>query len=84
MQFYNSRMFVKENPDRKKKCETCRALYKVCVCSLEYISIKDNLTENKCSCFNKHYQQKLNERLTLRRFEGQSDPLLFFKKKCIF
>ena len=40
-----------------KKCETCGIKYKSCDCFLEYTNFNDNLTEYKCFCCNKNYQQ---------------------------
>ena len=31
-----------------KKCKTCRIKYKDCECSLEYVSVKDDLVVYKC------------------------------------
>ena len=46
-----------------KKCETCGITYEVCNCFLEYANLKDNLIEYKCSCRNKNYQQKFDEKV---------------------
>ena len=46
-----------------KKCKNCRVKYKYCNGSVEYKNTKDNLTEYKCLCFNKNYQQKFDEKL---------------------
>ena len=46
-----------------KKCETCGIKYEICDCFLEYTNFKDDLTEYKCLCCNKNYQQKFDERL---------------------
>ena len=36
--------------------------YKYCNGFLEYINFKDDLIEYKCSCCNKNYQQKFDEK----------------------
>ena len=46
-----------------KKWETCEIKYKYCDCFLEYINFKDDLIGYKCSCCNKNYQQKFDEKL---------------------
>ena len=46
-----------------KKCENCRIKYNYCNCFLEYTNFKDDLTEYKCLCCNKNYDQKLDEKL---------------------
>ena len=46
-----------------KKCKNCRVKYKYCNSFVEYKNIKDNLTEYKCLCCNKNYQQKFDEKL---------------------
>ena len=45
-----------------KKCETCRIKYKYCKCCPEYTAFNDDLTEYKCLCCNKNYQQKFDEK----------------------
>ena len=46
-----------------KKRKTCRIKYKYCDYFLEYIDLKDDLTEYKCLYCNKSYQQKFDEKL---------------------
>ena len=49
-----------------KKCETYGIKCKFCDCFLEYTNFKDDLIEYKCSCCNKNYQHKFNEKLMER------------------
>ena len=49
-----------------KKCETCGIKCKFCDCFLECTNFKDDLIEYKCSCCNKNYQHKFNEKLMER------------------
>ena len=49
-----------------KKCETGRIKYKYCNCFFEYTNFKDYLIEYKCSCCNKIFQQKFDEKLKER------------------
>ena len=51
-----------------KKFETCRIKHKCFDCSLQYKEFKDDLTEYKCLCFNKIYQQQFDEKLKERFF----------------
>ena len=51
-----------------KKCETCRINYKDCEYFLQYRNFKDNLKKYKCSCCNKNYQKKFDEKLKERFF----------------
>ena len=51
-----------------KKCETCGINYKDCEYFLENTNFKDNLKKYKCSCCNKNYQKKFNEKLKERFF----------------
>ena len=51
-----------------KKCETCGIKYKYCICFLEYINFKDDLTEYKSLSCNISYQRKFNEKLKERFF----------------
>ena len=46
-----------------KTYKNCRVKYKYCNSFVEYKNIKDNLTEYKCLCCNKNYQQKFDEKL---------------------
>ena len=46
-----------------KKNEIYRIKYKYCNCFLECTNFKDDLIEYKCLCYNKNYQQKLDEKL---------------------
>ena len=58
--------FIKLNVNTEtmiKKCKNCRVKYKYCNSFVEYKNIKDNLTEYKCLCCNKNYQQKFDEKL---------------------
>ena len=41
----------------------CGIRYNYCDCFLEYTSFKDDLTEYKYLCCNKHYQRKFDEKL---------------------
>ena len=52
-----------------KKCDTCGIKYKYCDCFLEYTNFKDDLIEYKCSCCNKSYQRKFDEKLKERFFK---------------
>ena len=49
-----------------KKCETCGIKCKFCDCFLECTNFKEDLIEYKCSCCNKNYQHKFNEKLMER------------------
>ena len=49
-----------------KNYETWRITCKVFDCFLEYANFKDDLIEYKCSCCNKNYQQKFDEKLKER------------------
>ena len=49
-----------------KKCETCGIKCKFCDCFLECTNFKEDLIEYKCSCCNKTYQHKFNEKLMER------------------
>ena len=49
-----------------KKWETCGIKCKDCECCLEYTSVKDNLIEYKCLCWNKNYQKNFDENLKKR------------------
>ena len=51
-----------------KKCETCGNKYKYWDCFVEYTNFKDDLIEYKCSCCNKSYQRKFDEKLKERIF----------------
>ena len=51
-----------------KKYQSCRVTYEVCNCFLEYTKFKDDLTECKCLCCNKNYQQKFHEKLKKQFF----------------
>ena len=51
-----------------KKCETCGNTNKVCDYFLECTNFKDDLKEYKCSCCNKNYQKKFDEKLKQRVF----------------
>ena len=42
--------------------------YKYCNCFLENADFKDNLIQCKCSCLNKNYQRKFDEKLQERFF----------------
>ena len=42
-----------------KKCKTCGITYQVCNCFLEFTNFKDDVTEYKCLCHNRNYQQSL-------------------------
>ena len=52
-----------------EKCETCGIKYEYCDCFLEYINLKDDLTEYKSLCCNKSYQHKFDEKLKERLFD---------------
>ena len=80
-------MFRRKHGRHDKKCETCGIKYKYCDCFLEYIDFKDDLTEYKCLCCNKNYQQKFDEKLNERYFntykfsnEDNSKFILFLQK----
>ena len=49
-----------------KKCETCGIKYNYRDCFLEYTNFKDDLTEHKCLCCSKNYQQEFDEKLKKR------------------
>ena len=49
-----------------KKCKTCGIKCKFCDCFLECTNFKEDLIEYKCSCCNKNYQHKFNEKLMER------------------
>ena len=49
-----------------KKCETCGIKCKFCDCFLECTNFKEDLIEYKCSCCNKNYQHKFDEKLMER------------------
>ena len=53
-----------------KICETCGIKYKYSNCFLEYKNVNriHDLIEYKCSCYNKYYQQKFDEKLKERFF----------------
>ena len=42
-----------------KKCKTCGITYQVCNCFLEFTNFKDDVTEYKCLCHSRNYQQSL-------------------------
>ena len=48
-----------------KKCEIYGIKYKYCDCFLEYANFKDDLMEYKYLCYNKNYQHKCDEKLSL-------------------
>ena len=54
-----------------KKCETCGIKCKFCDCFLECTNFKEDLIEYKCSCCNKNYQHKFNEKLMERFYNGK-------------
>ena len=54
----------------EEKCATFGIKYKYCDCFLEYINFKDDLIEYKCSCCNKNYQHKFNEKLKEQFFNA--------------
>ena len=49
-----------------EKCETFGIKYKDCDYCLDYIKVKDNLTEYRCLCCNKNYQKKFDKILKKR------------------
>ena len=51
-----------------KRCGTYGITYKWCNCPLEYTNFKDDLIEYKRLGCDKHYQQKLDEKLKKRFF----------------
>ena len=58
--------FIKLNVNTETMIKTyknCRVKYKYCNSFVEHKNIKDNLTEYKCLCCNKNYQQKFDEKL---------------------
>ena len=52
-----------------KRCQTCGIKCKYCDCFLEHLNFKDDLTEYKCLCCNKSYQQNFDEKLKKRFFK---------------
>ena len=61
-----------------KKSEICGIKYKYCDCFLEYANFKNDLIEYKNLCYNKNYQQKFDEKLTLIRLGGRKGPPLVY------
>ena len=72
-----------------KKCETYGIKCKFCDCFLEYTNFKDDLIEYKCSCCNKNYQHKFNEKLMERFYntykfsDNNNDKFHYFEKVFI-
>ena len=56
--------------DTMIKNVNCGVKYKYDTYFLEYTNFNDDLTEYKCLCCNKHYQQKFDEKLKEQFFNG--------------
>ena len=65
LQFIDSATFMERSLSNLVN-ETCRIEYKYCNCFFEYTNFKDYLIEYKCSCCNKIFQQKFDEKLKER------------------
>ena len=67
--------FVKLNVNTEINSEICGIKYKYCVCFLEYVNFKDDLTEYKCLCSNKNHQQKFHGKFKERLFNTYKFPI---------
>ena len=73
-----------------KKCETCGIKCKFCDCFLECTNFKEDLIEYKCSCCNKNYQHKFNEKLMERFYntykfsDNNNDKFISLFRKGVY
>ena len=73
-----------------KKCETCGIKHKYCDRFLEYTNFKDDLKECKCSCCNKNYQHKFDEKLkerfynTYKYSSNDNNKFILLLKKGVY